>query len=49
MKLEGGSVFVCSCGIDEFKMTHEEHPLHLFCRCGQVYTIKDLPPLWEQE
>lgn len=47
VKLEDGSLFVCPCGSSEFKATVDDAPLHLFCRCGQVRTFKDLPPLWE--
>lgn len=35
-----GSLFVCLCGSKEFRVKDE--PLHLFCRCGKVYTAKDL-------
>lgn len=49
VKLEDGSLFICSCGINEFKVAEEDSPLHLFCRCGQVYVSGDLPPLWEGE
>lgn len=44
--LADGSVFTCLCGSKEFKVTNdEEAPLHLFCRCGLIYTTHDLPPL----
>ncbi len=42
MKLKDGSFFICSCGGSEFSTTDGDTPLHLFCRCGQVYTSKDL-------
>lgn len=40
INLDDGSVFKCPCGSTEFR--HVEEPLHWFCRCGQVYTAKDL-------
>ena len=49
MKLKDGLLFSCPCGSNEFKATEDDAPLHLFCRCGQVYTTKDLPPLLEEE
>lgn len=45
VKLASGSVFVCSCGSKEFRITGEDDPMYLFCRCGKVYTAKDLPSL----
>jgi len=47
IKLEDGSLFVCPCGSNEFKVTNEGVEFHLFCRCGQVYVANDLPPVWE--
>lgn len=47
VKLADGSLFTCSCGSKEFRITDEDADLHLFCRCGQIYVTKDLPPLWE--
>lgn len=45
--LASGSLFAYfSCGSTEFKITGEEaHAVHLFCRCGAIYTPNDLPPL----
>lgn len=45
--LADGSIFACPCGSTEFRTTHDDVPLHLFCRCGQIYTSGDLPPLKE--
>lgn len=42
VRLGDDSLFVCSCGSDEFRKTEEDAPLYMFCRCGQVYTAKDL-------
>ena len=39
-KRADGSALICSCGISEFRIIEE--PLHLFCRCGLIYTEKDL-------
>jgi hypothetical protein len=47
--LADGTVFACPCKSTEFRITHEGVPLHLFCRCGQIYTIGDLPPLKDGE
>jgi hypothetical protein len=49
VRLADGSFFVCPCRSNEFRITGEEAELHLFCRCGQIYVAKDLPPLWEDE
>lgn len=43
MRLADGSLFTCSCGINEFRVAGD--PPHFFCRCGKVYTSRDLPPL----
>ena len=48
VKLADGSDFECpGCKSKDFKITEEDVPLHLFCRCGQIYVAGDLPPLWE--
>jgi len=49
IKLADGSLFACPCRSTEFRITGEDAELHLFCRCGQIYVTKDLPPLWEGE
>lgn len=38
----GDSVFVCSCGSKEFRSAGD--PPNWFCRCGVVYTTKDIFP-----
>jgi hypothetical protein len=42
--LADGSLFACICKSTEFKVTHDDVPFHLFCRCGQIYVAGDLPP-----
>ena len=39
-KRADGSDLICTCGSSEFRIIEE--PLHLFCRCGLIYTAKDL-------
>lgn len=40
IKLADEAFFACSCGSTEFRVT--EKPVHWFCRCGQIYTSKDV-------
>jgi hypothetical protein len=49
VKLADGSFFACPCGATSFRITEDDAELHLFCRCGEIYVTKDLPPLWEDE
>lgn len=42
VKMTDGSNLICLCGSSEFRPAGKGALTHLFCRCGRVYTERDL-------